>query len=1061
MGTIRWRYILTVAGLAALSILAWVHALTAIRAMTREADAILPRVVRVMEAMERITDTARMLDDMARELTAANDARILQEIGRLDARFRESLRQARSEIPRPFTREEALHARRLLEQHDRYIEDLRGLAELSQARRARIDYYDERLRPLFGLIAADAEHLKNMARQRMDLFLDASRDLSHRSTQRLLVILLLAVAVSGLSIFFFDRAVLGPVRRLKKLALEIRDGNLDARLDPPPSGAAPDEIGQLASAFNAMVEARSRAERELSRTAAALAASDSLNRAIIDSTSDCVAALDPGYRIILHNEAFTRRFAALFGVEPKLGDNLLDLLDAYPEDRAKAAMLWGRALSGESYCVTQDISGQSRVPTSFDIRYDVLRDQDGAIAGALHTARDVTAQMRMERELRESAMELDQRVRERTAELEGLMEALPAIVWIARDPQCRSITGNRAAHDFLGVPHGDNLSLTPGDAPPPDHFQVYSRGRLLSGPELPMQRAGREGVPVRGVELELRFNDGRIRHLFGTASPLRNASGAVTGVIGAFVDITDRKSLERDLFAAKETAENASQAKSRFLADISHEIRTPMNAVIGMADVLLRTPLAPDQEECARTMREAAGHLLDLLNDILDLSKIEADKLSPLCADFHLGDLLDSVVKTFSLSAREKGLTLDMRRSGDVPDLLYGDGRRLRQILINLMGNAVKFTERGGVALAVDRLPAPAAEGPEAVRLSFSVTDSGVGIDPEKLPHIFDDFTQAHDAQGEKYGGTGLGLAISRHLARMLGGDITALSREGQGSVFTATATFRRRGEEAARPADRPASLPAARPHRAAPGVHKTAKVLLVEDNPVNVKVAQLHLDKMGHETAVAADGLRALDYLSREPFDVVLMDLELPDMDGIEVTRRIRAGEAGVARAATPIVAMTAHVLDEARERCLAAGMDSYMAKPVNFFELEALIGRLLSQAPAVSTARPLFDRETAGRRMGIDDRTLAPIFQAALEEFEELIEGLRRSAAVGDIAALRACAHTLRSVGATLGFAAGLEILEDISAAAKGNDLDAAKERIRDLSRLFGEGLLEKKRA
>mgnify|MGYP001806713243 CR=1 FL=1 len=236
--------------------------------------------------------------------------------------------------------------------------------------------------------------------------------------------------------------------------------------------------------------------------------------------------------------------------------------------------------------------------------------------------------------------------------------------------------------------------------------------------------------------------------------------------------------------------------------------------------------------------------------------------------------------------------------------------------------------------------------------------------------------------------------------------------------------------------------------------------MLLVEDNPVNIKVAQLHLEKMGHVSTVAVDGLRALDALSREPFDVVLMDLELPDMDGIEVARRIRAGEAGAARAAAPIVAMTAHVSDEARERCLAAGMDSYMAKPVNFFELEALNGRLLSTAPpAAGAARPLFDKEKATRRMGIDEATLAPIFQAAMEEFGELLEKFEQAAEAGDVATMRAVTHTLKSVSGTLGFTRGVEILDDISMAAKGHDLDAARENGRELARLFGEGLLQVK--
>ncbi|KUG28052.1 hypothetical protein ASZ90_002073 [hydrocarbon metagenome] len=1054
IGSIRWRHILTVAGLAILALSAWVYALAVIQAMTREADATIPRVVRVLDAIERIADAAGMLDVMARELAQTNDPGLVRDIAQADALFRASLHQARMDIPRPFTTSEALHARRLLEQHERYLGDLRLLTDQDMARQARIDYYNERLRPLFVLIAADADYLKALARQRMDLFLDESRELSRQSTRRLLLILFLAAAVTGLSIYFFDRSVLRPVRRIKKLAVEIKNGNLDARTDIPLTRTGRDEIGQLAGAISDMVQARAQAELELTRMTEALAASSTLNRAIIDSTSDIVAAIDRDFRLILFNEAFSRQFAAFFGSTPAVGDNLLRLLDAFPADQARAAALWGRALAGEACRVTEEISGKNAVPRYLDIRFDALRNGQGTIAGALHIARDVTNEQHMERELRLSATELDRRVRERTAELTGLMESLPAVVWMSRDPHCRTITGNRAAYDFLGMDHGHNLSMTPGAAPGPKHFRVFLQGVPVPDPELPMQRAARDGVDIRGVELEMRFDDGRVRHLFGNASPLCDEAGAVTGVIGAFVDITDRKSLEHDLLRARDAAERASQAKSRFLADVSHEIRTPMNAVIGMAEMLLRTTLSPEQGECARTIRQAAGHLLDLLNDILDLSKIEADKLVPHNADFELGDLLDSVITTFSLSAREKGLALGLRLSPDVPGRLHGDGRRLRQILINLVGNAVKFTERGEVTLRVSRQPGFHDGQKDAVPLEFVVEDTGIGIAPDKLPHIFDDFTQAHDTHAGKYGGTGLGLAISRHLARMLGGDITAVSREGRGSVFTATALFCT--SSTGRP--QPAAPPGRRDEAERPHGRRQAKILLVEDNPVNAKVAQLHLGRMGHQATTAADGFLALDILAREAFDLVLMDLELPGMDGIEAARRIRAGEAGRDRAATPIVAMTAHVMEEAREGCRAAGMDGYLPKPVNFFELEALIDGMLSRAPGDVLARePLFDKEQAKRRMGIDDPTLAPIFQAALEEFEHLLEQLQSAAASGDTQALRLAAHTLKSVGATLGFARGVALLGTISEAAREGDMESVRKQARELAGLYGRGLLE----
>ncbi|QLA19529.1 PAS domain-containing protein [Desulfolutivibrio sulfoxidireducens] len=1064
MTSIRRKFIVTVGGITLLTLLVGTYFLVFISRLDTAADSTLPRTYRVVEAADAAGDAARMLDVAARALITNIDPDIARDIDQYDTLFRISLRQAKDGIPRPFTREEALHARRLTEQYTIYIAVLRDMAAPETDQGTRSALYAEQLRPLHGLISSDADRLKDLARQRIDQLLDQARESSRQATRRMIILLCCASAVCLLSVYFFERSVLRPVRRIKKLALEIKDGNLEARADIRTTGKRRDEIAQLAQAFNEMAHARSLAEGELMRASQALRASDSLNRAIIDSTSDMVAALDTNCRIILQNEAFVRECAALFGVTPTVGDHLPSLLSKHPEAQKWAETLWGRALAGEHFHVTKDIRLLKTGPRSYDFHFDPLYGDQGTIVGALQTGRDVTEQTRMERELREAATELDRRVRERTGELMGLMESIPAVVWIARDPECRTIYGNRAAHEFLGLPPGQNLSLTPKDASPPAHFKIFSHGVELPPYELPMQAVGRDGVEMRNVEIEMRFADGKNRWLLGNASPLRDESGAVTGVVGAFVDITERKGLERDLRAAKEAAEHASLAKSRFLADVSHEIRTPMNAIIGIADVLMRTSLSEEQLEFVRTIREAAGHLLELLNDILDLAKIEADKLEPQCADFDPGQLLDSVVKTFSLSAREKGIGLTLRQAPDIPARLHGDARRLRQILVNLVGNAVKFTERGEVALSVTRDAAADTGDAKTVTLRFTVRDTGIGIPPERLPHIFDDFIQAHPDHGEKYGGTGLGLAISRKLAHVLGGDIQVTSREGQGSVFTATATFAPAGPEDVRPPASPAG--ADRADKAAPPKAprpRPGKILLVEDNPVNVKVAELHLEKMGHAVTVAEDGPKALTALAREPFDVVLMDLELPGMDGITTTRRIRLGEAGRDRTGTPIVAMTAHAQDDIRKQCLTAGMDDYMTKPVNFFELEALISRLLirPESEALAGQPPLFDKERAMRRMGIDEATLAPIFQAALDEFGERLDDLLRATKRGDIQTIRTHCHTLKSICGTIGFAQGQGILEKISEAARNADIKAVRHEVRELGRLFGLGLAETKKA
>ncbi|MFZ5812423.1 MAG: ATP-binding protein [Thermodesulfobacteriota bacterium] len=1058
MTTLRRKFIFIVSGATLLAMLVGASALILITHVDTATDSNLPRTYRVIEATDAAGDAARMLDAAARALIQSVDPKAAQDIDHYDTIFRISLHRAKNEIPRPFTRKEALHARRLAEQYTIYIALLRDMTDPTTNQNTRHALYEQQAAPLYRLISSDTERLKSLARERIDQLLKDAQEASRRTMRRVTLLLFCSAAVCLLSVFFFDRSVLRPVRRIRKLALEIKDGNLDARADIGHTGKHRDEITQLAEAFNDMASARSLAEAELTRTAEALRASDTLNRTIIASTSEMVVALDTNYRIILQNEAFVREIATLAGITAEVGKHLPDLLTGNPQARKWTEAMWSRALSGEHFRITQEVRIQEAEPRYYDFHFDALYDEQGVIIGALQTGRDVTEQHRMEWELREAATELDRRVRERTAELIGLMESIPAVVWISRDPQCRFISGNRAAHEFLGMPPGRNLTLTPGTEPPPDHFKVFSHGVELPLQELPMQKAAANGIEMRDIELEMRFEDGRVRFLFGNASPLRDGSGKVTGVIGAFVDISYRKALERDLCAAKEAAEQASQAKSRFLADISHEIRTPMNAVIGIADVLTRTSLSGDQLEYVRTMREAAGHLLDLLNDILDLSKIEADKLELQETDFDPGQVVESVIKTFSLTAREKGIGLTLGQAPGTPALVHGDARRLRQILSNLVGNAVKFTDEGGVILSFTRdAPLPGDDG-KTVRLRFSVRDTGIGMPQEMLPHIFDDFTQVHPERGEKYGGTGLGLAISRKLARKLGGDITAESQPGQGSVLTARATFR--------VAD-PGNLPI----RASDGIESKASpaprpqpghILLVEDNPVNVKVAELHLKKMGHAVTVAATGPQALAFLKQEPFDVVLMDVELPGMDGIEVTRRIRSGDAGPERAGTPTVAMTAHVQNNIRQRCLETGMNDYVAKPVNFFELEALIERLLAQRlpPTESATQSdipplLFDKGLAIRRLGIDTDTFAPIFQAAMDEFRERLDDLLRAAQQGDLPHVRTHAHTLKSICGTIGFVAGQTLLEGISESARNNDPKRAHEAARKLADLFGDGL------
>ena len=644
---------------------------------------------------------------------------------------------------------------------------------------------------------------------------------------------------------------------------------------------------------------------------------------LVENSSDFIGMAGLDGRGLYMNDAGNR----LTGLHKTGGILEFRVEDCHPAEwnRKLREEIFPRVLNGDPYigdCQLLD----HRTGNPIDVLMNLFLIRDSTTQEPICFAtvmRDVTERKQFE-----------QRLATNEQLLRTILDVLPQrVFW--KDRTGRYLGCNRVFLEDSGV--HDIVGLTDNELPwSPDqtrHFQECD------------QRVIAHNSPELEIIETLRNAAGSDTWLLTNKMPLHDAHGAVIGMIGTFQDITHLKRNESELREAKEAAEAANRAKSEFLANMSHEIRTPMNGIIGLTGLALDTVLDDEQRQYLDGVMLSGESLLNLINSILDFSKIEAGKMELERVDFELRETLGNAMKTLALRAHEKQLELLFEVLPDVPDSLIGDASRLANVIMNLVGNALKFTEQGEISVLVEL----DEEANDSVCLRFTVSDTGIGIPPDKQVKLFQPFMQADTSTTRKYGGTGLGLVICQKFVELMGGRIWLESEVGHGSQFRFTARFGMR------------TTPMEKPTKLLPSELEGLRVLVVDDNPTNRRIltesdarplhilvaednslnqllAKRTLEKAGHSVTVANNGREAVAAVNRERFDLVLMDVQMPVMDGFQATTQIRQQELGSGRH-QQIVAMTAHALKGDRERCLEAGMDGYVSKPIRNSELFSAI--------------------------------------------------------------------------------------------------------------------------
>ncbi len=766
----------------------------------------------------------------------------------------------------------------------------------------------------------------------------------------------------------------------------------------------------------------------------------------VEQSGSCIVITDDKGNVQYVNPAFTE--VTGYKAEEVIGQNPRVLNSGFHDEEFYENM-WRTISSGKVW--HGRICNKNKYGKIFweDATIAPVQDQDGNITHYIAIKNDVT-----------KLVELEEKLNHKVEELEGIMEYAGVGIALIKNRTFLSLNGSLAK--IIGKPKEEIVGQST---------------RLLFSSDEEFKAFGEIFYPalMKGesvfYELEWKLPNGQKRWFQITATAINPGPIEEMKTVWVGNDITQLKMLQLALAEAKEKAEAANRAKSAFLANMSHEIRTPLNGVIGMLSLLSTTRLDEQQREYVQVAHSSAEALLFLINDILDISKIEAGRLEFDMVDFNLASLLEDFSRSFAIAAEKKGLAYEMKLAEDVPVCLKADPGRLRQVLINLTGNALKFTEIGKIELAVQLVE----DSGDHVVIKFMVTDTGIGIPPDKMDLLFKKFSQVDASISRRFGGTGLGLAISKKLVERMGGKIGVESEVGKGSTFWFTVRLEKgdpTSEGCAKASDEEEFKLGGLPDN----IRLKGRVLVVEDNPVNQQVVVGLLRKLGLRAEAVNNGKEALEVLEMIPYDLVLMDIQMPVMDGLSASKAIRAPESKVLNKEIPIIALTAHAFKEEVSKCIKAGMNDYLTKPIDNHRLVSVLKKWLpfsyveSESTEDGTEQvlrsligeleesdgneeeiPVFDREDFLARTMNDLELGRQVLIMFMESCAELIEKLEKALDKGDQEEIMRLAHSIKGSSANIGAKRLSEIAMQMEKKAEAKDLDNLYERFQLLKQEF----------